>query len=322
MNDLNKSRGSLIKEFKVLRKQVKELEKEKRIRTEIVQDKARIEHSLGERVKELNCLYGLSELIELQGNSVDNILQGVADIIPASWQYPEITHARVIFEDREYLTANFRKSRWKQTADIRLSGRKIGKVEVYYLKKMPVIDEGPFLREERLLIEAIAERIGRAVERINVKEQLAVEQAALKNTNIALREVLVKVQDEKREIANALLANANKILMPILHALEIDALPKQKKYLTLIKNNLEEITSPFVRELSREFLSLTPVEIQICYMIKNGLSSKEIAQVRGISTATINRHREHIRKKLGIANKDVNLITFLNNYMPESSANI
>jgi DNA-binding CsgD family transcriptional regulator len=62
---------------------------------------------------------------------------------------------------------------------------------------------------------------------------------------------------------------------------------------------------------------LTPVEVQTCNMIKNGLSTKEIAKLRGISPATVSRHREHIRKKLGITNKKVNLATYLNVLMAE-----
>jgi DNA-binding CsgD family transcriptional regulator len=88
-------------------------------------------------------------------------------------------------------------------------------------------------------------------------------------------------------------------------------------YLLLLKRNLEEIVSPFTNKLSKEFMILTPVEVQICNMIKNGLSTKEIAKLRGISPATVSRHREHIRKKLGITKKEVNLATYLSALMAE-----
>ena len=311
------SKERLIKELTALRRHIADLERENHLQAEIGQEKARIEHSLRERVKELNCLYGVAELIERHGSSIENILQGVADLLPGSWQYPEITCVRVVFEDKEYVTSNFRTSKWKQAADVMLAGKKVGMVEVYYLKKRRVLDEGPFLKEERLLIDAVAERISNAAGRIHVQNQLEVEQVSLRNMNIALREVLAKVQDEKKEIGKAIEANVDKIIMPILHALEAKVLPEQQTLVALVKRNLEEIISPFANKLSKQFMSLTPVEIQICNMIKNGLSTKEIAKLRGISAATVSRHREHIRRKLGISNKNVNLTTYLDTFMAE-----
>ena len=79
----------------------------------------------------------------------------------------------------------------------------------------------------------------------------------------------------------------------------------------MLKDSLDEITSPFINKISDKYRSLTPTEIQICHMIRNGLRTKEIAQIRGISAATVSRHRERVRRKLGIANKDVNLVTYL-----------
>jgi DNA-binding CsgD family transcriptional regulator len=215
------------------------------------------------------------------------------------------------------VTSNFKTTKWKLAADIKVSGEKMGMVEVYYLKQRPIVDEGPFLKEERLLIDGIAERIGRAAERIQAQKQLQVEQVALKNMNIALREVLARVQDEKKEIGDAVQANVDKIIMPLLHALEPKVTPEHQQYLVLLKRNLEEIVSPFTNKLSKEFMILTPVEVQICNMIKNGLSTKEIAKLRGISPATVSRHREHIRKKLGITKKEVNLATYLSALMAE-----
>ncbi len=85
----------------------------------------------------------------------------------------------------------------------------------------------------------------------------------------------------------------------------------QKKYVELLRRNLSEITSPFMNRLSAKYQSLTPTEITICNMIRRGLRSKKIAEMRGISTAIVSRHRERIRRKLVIANKDTNLATCL-----------
>ncbi|UCH81269.1 MAG: helix-turn-helix transcriptional regulator [Nitrospiraceae bacterium] len=307
-NISDKSRTSLNKEINRLKKRILAL-------NDIEREKKEIECLLRERSKELNCLYGLSELIERYDPSIDKILKGLTHLIPVSWQYPEITRVRILFYESEFRSKNFRESQWRQDTDIKVAGQIIGKIEVYYIKKMAENYEGPFLKEERILIDHLSYRISRLTERIHAKKQLHVEQLTLKNMNITLREVLSKVQIEKKEIGYSIHTNCEKIILPIIHALEADANFKQKKYISLLKSNLNDIISPFINQLSRDFMRLTPSEIQICNMIKNGLSTKEIANLRGLSDSTIHRHRENIRKKLNLINKDINLITYLNTYM-------
>jgi signal transduction histidine kinase/GAF domain-containing protein len=130
------------------------------------------ELDLGERVKELNCLYGISHLIEKPNISFQEILQGTIDLIPPSWQYPEITCARLILMDQVFTSKKFRETAWKQAREIVVYGEQIGSLEVFYLEQRPKSDEGPFLKEERSLINSIAARLGRIVERIQAKEAL------------------------------------------------------------------------------------------------------------------------------------------------------
>jgi DNA-binding CsgD family transcriptional regulator len=103
--------------------------------------------------------------------------------------------------------------------------------------------------------------------------------------------------------------------MPVLQGLSTQLTPAQVKYLEILQKNLQEITSPFINKLSLAYHSLTPTEIAICNMIRNGMRTKEIAEMRNISEATVNRHREKIRRKLKLTNKDVNLATFLESGM-------
>ena len=206
---------------------------------------------------------------------------------------------------------------WKQIAEIKIEHQRIGLIEIAYTKDMPVLDEGPFLKEERLLINVLAERISNAVKRIRAEEELGIEKIALENKNIALKEVLKKVHEEKMEIAKRVQANVDKIIMPIFTLLEKNANYNDASVLKLLKKNLEEVTSPFTNAISKEFVSLSPVEIQICNYIKNGFSTKDIAQLRGIAVATVSRHREHIREKLNLKNKNINLVTYLNSFKME-----
>jgi DNA-binding CsgD family transcriptional regulator len=134
---------------------------------------------------------------------------------------------------------------------------------------------------------------------------------ALQEANAALRTVLAKIEEEKQRIYKDMQANIEKIVMPILHALTLEIPKGQRKYIDILRTNLEELTSPFISQLSHTYHSLSPTEVNICNMIKSGMRTKEIAQLRGVSVATINRHREHIRRKLKVTNSDVNLTTYL-----------
>ncbi len=147
----------------------------------------KLNHNMGERIKELNCLYGLSLLIEQHDITLEEIFQGLLELIPPGWHYPEITCARVVFEDREFKTANFKKTKWKQSADIKISGRKAGVVEVYYLKECPILDEGPFLKEECNLIEGISRALGEAIQRKQAEEVLRATNQQLEASEQQLR---------------------------------------------------------------------------------------------------------------------------------------
>ena len=121
-------------------------------------------HKLSERVKELNCLYGISRLVEERNSSVNEILQGVVNLIPPAWQYPEVTCACIKLKNSQFKTANFRETSWKQAETIMVNSELFGTIEVDYLEERPESDEGPFLKEERNLIHVVAERLGHIIE--------------------------------------------------------------------------------------------------------------------------------------------------------------
>ncbi len=161
--------NNYLKNLRDTKKAADELKLSEERYTQSLRHKAR---DLGNRVKELNCLYGIAKLVEEKGISLNEIIQGTANLIPHSWQYPEITCARIIIDDKVYETDNFNLTEWKQKSDIVIGGKIAGAVEVYYAQKMPESHEGPFLAEERNLIDAIAERLGRIIERIRGMEEL------------------------------------------------------------------------------------------------------------------------------------------------------
>jgi PAS domain S-box-containing protein len=121
--------------------------------------------ALRERVKELNYLFSLSSLIERPRVTLAEILQGSVDLLPSAMQYPQITCARILIDDRVFQTANFAGSPWKLSNDILVDGRISGALEVYLLEEKMKKDLGPFLKEEVALVISVARRIGRTIER-------------------------------------------------------------------------------------------------------------------------------------------------------------
>jgi len=139
----------------------------------------RAQAALRERVKELTCLYSIAQVADRKGISLEGILKGIADLLPPAWQYPEITAGRIILDGRIYSTPGFQSDKQEQHADVIVNGRPRGRIEVAYLEEKPDLDEGPFLNEERSLIDAIArqvalivERREAEVERIRLQDQL------------------------------------------------------------------------------------------------------------------------------------------------------
>jgi predicted nucleotidyltransferase len=115
--------------------------------------------ALHERAKELNCLYRVDEILTQHDRPVDEVMADLLDCLPPGWQYPDVCVGRVVLGD-EFWPQQFVETPWGLKSDIIVQGERVGEIAVYYTKKKPTQDEGPFLKEERRLISAIAERIG------------------------------------------------------------------------------------------------------------------------------------------------------------------
>ena len=180
---------------------------------------ASLVHDLSERVKELRCLYDLTNLVEKPRITSEELFRAMANRICAAYQYPEITRARIIFEGDESRSDGFKTSAWKQSADIIVFGKKAGAVDVYYLKKMPISDEGPFLKEERDMLDEIVERLGRVVERKRAEEALEASEANYRsifetaNDGIVIRDVeTYKVVDVNKKACEMFLYPKKKMM--------------------------------------------------------------------------------------------------------------
>jgi PAS domain S-box-containing protein len=125
---------------------------------------------LSERIRELNCLCTVSGLLNEEEVTSEDILRRMVELIPSGWQFPEIACARMAVEGRQYRTENFRETPWLQTSAIISQGRQVGILEVGYLEERPGRDEGPFLKEERILLNALADQVGEFRERNKARE--------------------------------------------------------------------------------------------------------------------------------------------------------
>ena len=129
-------------------------------------------HDLGERVKELSCLNSISKLAETPEITIEEMIRGTVDLIPLAWQYPDVTSTRIKLYSDVISSSNFKEIQWKQTSDIIINGKVEGIVEVVYLEVKPESDEGPFLKEERNLINMISKQLGVIIERVQAEDSL------------------------------------------------------------------------------------------------------------------------------------------------------
>ena len=154
-------------------------------------------------------------------------------------------------------------------------------------------------------------RLKRTEERLRAtNRQLDAERQALREKNVALREVLSQIEDEKKQLQRQVQVNVDRILMPIIQSLKNQA-GINHDYVDFLETCLDGVTSPFVQELDRKFARLSPRELEICNMVKSGLSTGAIAEALHTSIHTVHNQRKKIRKKLNIAGEGANLRAFL-----------
>jgi len=138
----------------------------------VEEEREKLVYDMGKRIKELRCIYGVTNSIQ-QRETLQEIFQDVVKFIPGGWQYPEVTRAKVRFDGEEYVSEPFEGTEWKQTSDIVVGGKHRGSVEVYYLEERRALVEGPFLKEERDLINGITRTLSQAIERRQIEQRQA-----------------------------------------------------------------------------------------------------------------------------------------------------
>jgi PAS domain S-box-containing protein len=156
-----------------------------------ISERKATEAALTERVKELHTLHQASRILNDASRSTGERLQEVVELIPPGWLHPAVTEARLRFDDREYSTSGFRETEWMLAAPVRTPDRKPGRLEVVLTESRPVLDEGPFLREERELLDDLALLIADSLEREYLARTMtrtfeALEEAVVTTTGLTI----------------------------------------------------------------------------------------------------------------------------------------
>lgn len=137
-----------------------------------ITERKQVEAALRERIKELRLIYQLSELAQDPEINLPRFLQQVVDILPLGWQFPDNACAAIDFEGQRYASKTYRETPWQQRSSIIVNEEKVGSVVVGYLSLQPQADEGPFVAEERHLLDEAARGIGRFIERKRAQQIL------------------------------------------------------------------------------------------------------------------------------------------------------
>jgi len=162
------------------------------------------------------------------------------------------------------------------------------------------------------MVRDITERQQREQALREKDKELQMKANNLEEVNTALRVLLKRREEDKSELEEKVLSNVKDLVLPYLERLQKTSLDaNQISCVSILESNLNDIVSPFSRRLSSKYLSLTPTEIRVANLVKDGKTTKEIAGFMNLSDKTIQTHRDNIRKKTGIKNKKTNLRTYL-----------
>ena len=155
--------------------------------------------------------------------------------------------------------------------------------------------------------------IKQAEQKLKQRErELEIKSMRLEEMNAALKILLEKRDEDKKELEEKVMTNIKELVLPYVTKLKNTKLnDRQEIFADLIESNIEEVISPFAQKLSHKYLNFTPTELKVAHLVKQGLRTKEIAELLGSSPETITRHRKSMRKKLKLTDKKLNLRTHL-----------
>jgi len=293
-----------------------------------ITNKKQAEMELREKEKKYRGFFkNVSDFIyihDMDGKFIETNYQGISD---AGFDENDIKNASV----QDFIPENLRHELNDYMKTIKKKGHCKGLIKIIakdgkerileYRNSLVRSSEGPLtvrgiarditeLIQTRKALKKLSDQLEKKVKERT--QEIKETTASLKEVNTALKIFWKKRDEAKSEAESKILFNLKELLVPYIDKLAKSNLSEtQKVYVEIIRSNLNDIASPFINDLYSKYLSLSPTEIQIANFIKNGKTSKEIAELLYLSASTIESHRKNIRKKIGLTNKKTNLRTHL-----------
>jgi len=180
----------------------------------------------------------------------------------------------------------------------------------YYMRAVRMSGEGPLrvvVSHEEITALKLSEEALRKSE-----AQLTKQKVELEESNIALRVLLKQREGDKSDLEQKVITNVKEMVLPYLEKLKrVNLKPKDKTVVDIIDSHLNDIISPMMQKLANASIILTPQEIQVASLVKDGKASKEIAGILNVSETTVHFHRKNLRRKFGLSNSQTNLRSYL-----------
>jgi DNA-binding NarL/FixJ family response regulator len=171
------------------------------------------------------------------------------------------------------------------------------------------VENGVSVKARSVMVD-ITERKTAEQELKSAYNELEIERTLLQNKNVALRELMDQIDEHKQEVSVQLQSNVDKIILPLLRTIVEKLPPNDKHIVKLLEGALTDLTNPFGHSMERLASNLSPREVEVCNMVRNGFSSKQIASTLNVSVQTVNNQRYSIRRKLRIGDQ-TNLSSYL-----------
>jgi len=261
---------------------------------------------LESHIKHMNFLSDISKNID-NFNSISQITGNIVNIMPSV--YP-CFHARLLLNEHIYESPKFLEDDIKYKKKLCIGDNLTLSIEFFYSEKTQSVFARPFQDILEEVVSRIEEIIRYKKAEIILKEtesQLKESKIALEQKTIVFNNIIEEIETEKIRLHENIKANISKSLLPVIKKLPLKG--TDQKIIDVLEDNIRNITSSYGVKLSP---SLTHREIEVCNMIKSGMSTKEISGLLNISFGTIETYRNSIRRKLGLVNSDTNLYTYLN----------
>jgi PAS domain S-box-containing protein len=253
-------------------------------------------------------------------------------ILLANKQFEELSgHPRVEVEGKRHWTEFMPADDQVQSGDLERTGRKLGHAKKSQdghelimtgrggepINVLAYVASIPSTHSKVISILDITAR-KKAEEALKIREQeLESKSSNLEEANTALKVLLKHREEDKARIEDQVLTNIKKLVFPYLeHLKHLNLNKDQMMQVNIIESHLNDIISPFLRSLSSAYSSLTPREIQVASLVKEGKTTKEITELLNISATAVDFHRKNLRLKFGLKNKNANLRSYLTSLAP------